>query len=346
MDPNGVLDVVIGLVLMYLALSVMCTVVNELIATIMALRAKSLAAGICQLIDNPNLLAAFYNHGMIDGTKGASAGGLGASPANHPSYLSGRVFAMALLGSLDPTKPLPAFADVEGSIRHLPDSNIRDVLLVHVVAAEKDLSSLRDGIATWFDQTMDRLGGSYKRKLKTISFVVGLVLAVGINADTVAVSRALWHDSALRDQMVKFASRQVASAPAASPAVVPGGTSTPATGSAAAPADLSASFKELRLAEEDVRPLPIGWSFGKKAPAHPVADKASPGAGAPVDAASAGDDGSRDSEIRILDIVIKAVGLVLTALALTLGAPFWFDVLSKFINLRGTGEKPARTLGS
>ena len=30
------------------------------------------------------------------------------------------------------------------------------------------------------------------------------------------------------------------------------------------------------------------------------------------------------------------------AAALSLGAPFWFDLLNKFINLRGAGQKPAR----
>ena len=34
--------------------------------------------------------------------------------------------------------------------------------------------------------------------------------------------------------------------------------------------------------------------------------------------------------------------LPLTALALSLGAPFWFDMLNKFINLRGAGDKPKR----
>ncbi len=33
---------------------------------------------------------------------------------------------------------------------------------------------------------------------------------------------------------------------------------------------------------------------------------------------------------------------MLTASALTLGAPFWFDTLQKFVNIRGAGAKPKR----
>jgi hypothetical protein len=39
----------------------------------------------------------------------------------------------------------------------------------------------------------------------------------------------------------------------------------------------------------------------------------------------------------------KTVGLILTAAALTLGAPFWFDVLGKVARVRSAGARPAVT---
>ena len=43
---------------------------------------------------------------------------------------------------------------------------------------------------------------------------------------------------------------------------------------------------------------------------------------------------------------VKALGVPLgdlyAALAATLGAPFWFDLLSKFINIRGAGAPPGK----
>jgi hypothetical protein len=41
-------------------------------------------------------------------------------------------------------------------------------------------------------------------------------------------------------------------------------------------------------------------------------------------------------------ILVKILGWLLTAAALTLGAPFWFDLLQKFVNIRGAGGKPRR----
>ncbi len=42
-------------------------------------------------------------------------------------------------------------------------------------------------------------------------------------------------------------------------------------------------------------------------------------------------------------ITFKILGLLLTAIALSLGAPFWFDTLSRFVNVRGSGPAPAKS---
>jgi len=45
-------------------------------------------------------------------------------------------------------------------------------------------------------------------------------------------------------------------------------------------------------------------------------------------------------------VALKALGLILTAAALTLGAPFWFDALGKIARLRSSGARPATTPAS
>ncbi|MBV8530972.1 MAG: hypothetical protein JO104_06615 [Candidatus Eremiobacteraeota bacterium] len=41
--------------------------------------------------------------------------------------------------------------------------------------------------------------------------------------------------------------------------------------------------------------------------------------------------------------VLKILGILLTAIALSLGAPFWFDTLSRFMNVRASGPPPAKS---
>ena len=180
MGNNAAIDVAISLVLMYLVISIMVTVVNEMLTTAIKLRASTLESSLKSIIDNSTLRADFYNHGLIAGTQDALKD-------QHVSYLSGQTFALAILGSLDPTKSIPGFADAKSAIETLPDTNIRDALLAQLTVADNDLQKLRDGIAGWFDSAMDRVSGVYKRNLKSISFAVGLVITLVLGADTIHV---------------------------------------------------------------------------------------------------------------------------------------------------------------
>lgn len=44
--------------------------------------------------------------------------------------------------------------------------------------------------------------------------------------------------------------------------------------------------------------------------------------------------------LQMLDVAIGLIGLNLTALAVSLGAPFWFDLLNKIMSIRAVGKSP------
>jgi hypothetical protein len=347
MFQNAFIDIAIGLVLMYLMLSLVCTVVNEFIATQLKLRAASLEAGLKQLLDDPVVRDAFYDHGLIDGvsnavtrgqetlsssfnslsskvaapidsvlaTMAAPAGLQGPPPAmgtaaviappaarttEHPAYISSDRFAKALIGSLDTSTPIPGLADIRGTIEKLPPSNMKDALLSSLTVAGTDLDRFRKDVATWFDDSMERLGGAYKRQLKWISLIIGLLLAIIVNADSFEVGYALWSDNALRAQMVEIAGP-----------IVTKGNQTP---DAKTVSDVAKSFDDATTA---LRPLPIGW---------------------PARAMPAWSDYGKAFWFWLT----KLSGWIMTGIALSFGAPFWFDLLSKLVNIRGAGDKPPR----
>lgn len=279
MNTNAVIDVGIGILLMYLLLSLVCTMVNELFSSVLALRAKTLETGLKSLIDNDQLLQEFQKHGIIAAQSAASGG--------KPSYLAGGAVAAALLDSLDPNKPLALVSEVVSAAQQLPASNVRDAILTAATTAGNDIDKLRASIATWFDDSMDRLSGVYKRYLHFLSLVVGIGLAVALNADTISVAGTLWQDSDLRGGVAAAAGKFDAS-------------------------NLSQSSQNLQQIETALRPFPLGWS-----------------------AAAVRDIG-------FWGVLSKFLGLAMTGLALSLGAPFWFDMLSRFVNLRAAGTKPDR----
>jgi hypothetical protein len=360
---SGFVDVAIGLIFMYLVLSLICTTVNELIATSLQWRAKSLQDTLTRMLDNDELRKAFYNSGLISNTTMASRGGKpgpGATSADdnnpgapakgnetdvagkpkdtdHPSYLDGRTFALALLDSLTATgagqkvlqdkavqagaspadaktaaalpKEFPTLDDIKRIVGDLPDSNIRDVLLANLSAGQQSIVELRNNVATWFDSAMDRLSGSYKRWLKVLSLIVGIGIAFVFNADTFSVGKALWGDEALRGQIVNAASGYVNDPPKA----VDCKNSDPQK-------QFDCNLNVLKQREALLRPFPIGW------PGDPlIAQLNDPKVSGWLFAGLA---------------ALKILGCLWTGLALSLGAPFWFDILQKFMNVRGAGTKP------
>jgi hypothetical protein len=371
---NPLIDIAIGLTLMYLVLSLVCTIVNEFIATKLKLRSKSLAAGLQELLDDPIVRNAFYDHGMISGTSKALEmcgqvslmGAVPASPATtvtaapnvtqaagpaaaagapatptlpaaptaetqpgqHPSYLSSETFVLALVGCLTGTRvaagaQVPTFAETQAVIEKLAPSKIKSALVASLIVAEGDFEKFRKSLTTWFDDSMERLSGAYKRHLKLISIVVGFAVALAINADTFAVGYALWSNPALRGQMVAVADKTVHDGltDAAKSRTSEADSQTPTF------SDVSSAVKK---ANTTLRPmLPLGWSVeqwleqGETSSAKPAAP--------------------RSQRLIVGSALLKVAGLFVTALALSLGAPFWFDVLSKVVNIRGAGVRPERS---
>jgi transposase-like protein len=346
MNINAALDVAMGLVLMYLVLSLFCTTINELITTAVSLRARTLKKTLQQLIDDPRLKTLFYDHGLIDGSKVAVSGGnkapsTPAVPSNapplaalspitatttpratrtgdawyafsHPSYLSGQTVASALTGSLmnyiNSDQPIPVdttFASLQAAVQQLKvDSNIRDAMTACLADANNNVDEFRKRVAAWFDNSMSRLSGSYTRNLQIVSFVVGLALAVGFNANTLRVADKLWNDHALGEVVTQIAGKFSASADPAKEAIA----LHPDCQSPDKDNNISQSISTMCALDESLRPLPLGWN----------------------------DKPYKDCEA----LAWAVLGWLITAVALMKGAPFWFDLLQKVMNFRATGDKP------
>jgi len=167
------------------------------------------------------------------------------------------------------------------------------------------LNLLHEHIEIWFNQSMERVSGWYKRKVQAVTIVVAIVVTAALNVDSVAIAQQLAKDVTLRSAIVAQAEQAAAQAPPV--AAVPG----PAGATATPVEDTSARIRKLTDTVTDLNALglPIGWP----------------------------DPAKRHDAAWIL---LKVMGLLLTAGAASLGAPFWFDVLNKFMSVRSAGKAP------
>ncbi len=285
MFGSSILDVAIGLTLVFMLTGVLCTAVMEAVSSALALRSKTLEEGLRYFLDDPHgkgLAAELYKHVQISGLSGSGK----------PSYIPAENFARALLDILFPRSAgdLPPTLDEARKIAEkMPKGRVQDFVLTLIGEAGNDVGKVRLAIESWFNAGMDRIAGIYKRTTQWIVLLVALLICLVANIDAVQIGNRLNSNSVLRSQLVAIAEKTVER---------PAGDVTKPGGVAASAADLKALDLNLGWSGESPGKEPATWAFR------------------------------------------KALGILIAALAASLGAPFWFDVLSKFINLRSAGAKP------
>lgn len=297
------LDVAIGLILVYGLLALIVSGLNEAIARAVSLRARFLEEGIRNLLNDPSgqgLAAGVLQHPLV---RGLQRNGAEADPesAKLPSYIPSRTFAAALFDTIAPPEESESRDLVQAaknSVSKVENEAVRRTLLTLLGNARQDLDGFRKGVEDWYDASMDRVSGWYKRRVQTILLVLSLLVALGLNADSFQVANTLWNNDAVRHAVVAEADQISRREPA------------------------QGTIKErLERTAQDVEKLeslklPIGWSGGDTDPRRPPDD--------------------------VLAWLMKFIGIALTGVAVSLGAPFWFDTLGKALRLRSTG-KPERS---
>jgi hypothetical protein len=358
---STILDVAIGMSLVYLLFSLICSAIGELIEGLVKNRAADLERGIRELLsdrDGSNSVTALYNHPLIyslfsgsyDEAKKTKWWRLGASDL--PSYIPSANFALALMdialpgtvaqvsGAAGATPASAASSPAEVIVNNppdpapaippqpaiLPNSHIsalrtavfasqnlnaktKQALVTLIDAAGKDVSKVRENIEGWFNSSMERVSGWYKRRSQVIIFCTALVAAVLVNVDSVVIINTLSTNPAVRDAVVAAAQNQAGK----------GGTpqnAIPADASAAKPCSNNSQSPDCKITESigqlKALGIPIGWTrepFDENERGYPR----TPGAW-----------------------LLKLTGFMITAFAACLGAPFWFDTLSKFITVRSS----------
>src|SRR5579859_884895 len=307
MFGSELLDVAIGMAFVFLLLSLICSSLNELLETRLRNRAGDLANGVKELLGrDTGLVEKLYNHGLIFGLyRGTYEEAL--KNKTLPSYIPSKNFATAVAAILgSDSGAIPSADDTRNSIVKIQNPQVRSALLTLFNNANNDLEAFRKGIESWFNSAMDRVSGWYKRRTQIIIFVLGFVIAVAMNVNSISLAQDLWVSKAKRDALVGAAQGYLQNHSAPSPS--PSGTPPPV--STLDPA-LQANIDQLQKAG-----IVVGWNrtlFQM----------------------------FRDTPLLWLAALL---GWFLTASAASLGAPFWFDLLSKIVVLRSTitpGQKSA-----
>lgn len=228
---------------------------------------------------------------------------------------------------LDDNQTLPpAIADTVRRIRDDIDdipAQLRLNLLALARRVQARAEGLEDGavklrqeVEEWFNQSMQRASGVYRRNSKGVAILLGILMAGLINVDTFHIIDRLSKDSALRSAIALSAEQRAEQLAIA----------TTTTNPALDAEQLEADLNSVKVAINDVLdtiPLPIGWG-------EEVLNEQIGNTGAT----------SQPALAQIVPYLRRTLGWVVSGIALSMGASFWFDLLGKVIRVRNTGGKP------
>jgi hypothetical protein len=332
---STIIDMAIGLSFVFLVLSLVASALSELIESFLKNRATDLERGIRELLNDTGagngLTRMLYEHPLISSLfKGVYQPG----SRRLPTYVPARNFALALMDTVLPATAgevpnggtagatnaetaagagaAPAgLASFRQAIANVPDPKMRTALFALTDAAANDAERLRQNIEAWFNSSMDRVSGWYKRRSHWILFGIGFANALLVGAGAIDIAARLATDRTMRDVIAGQAIEAARQASATAQKPQDSSTTVPKDPNEALAAELN-TFTAAGVFTG--KPLPLRWwklLRGQPAPA---------------------DQGRNPLLIVFLDLV----GCLITACAVSLGAPFWFDLLNKFVVVRST----------
>lgn len=397
MTGSVALDVVIGLVFVYLLYSLFATLVAEIVATNLMLRARNLKEAINRMVNDEDdddgsgfprfmelfnvfpknyvndLIQNFYNHQEVKY--------LGRKANLNPSVIKAANFAKVIIdrikavgeGDTELEKirsglerlclPEGDAGYVEGAKRILGRNTAAYIQSIWQ-DGEEDLKVFKASIENWFDRTMEQTTEWYKQRMQKILLIIGFGLAWIFNVDTFGLVKTLSVDKDARAQMVQMASAYIENNTYQKYALLTAdslrisGDSTLVLDSASRVliTDYNARLDSLmqinHVLNTDVSSANAVLGLGSWLPDSMALDKRGQVLFPDWVIVSVAKDIIKPKEQNEAFVTVstgqkwqylfgllfgwpRLLGYLITALAISLGAPFWFDILNKLMRLRG-----------
>ena len=213
-------------------------------------------------------------------------------------------------------------------IKQIESQNLRNSLATVMYSADS-MEAARQNLETWYSNSMSRASANYKARMKGLSVVVALVLALALNIDTLNIARTLWEDPARRDQISSQLDYSVQSGELQSQVnvVQPGGDDEFRANQAepvneledalGTGVDIANQLQDI----EDLR-LPIGWTVQNVGEAPEMLSDLN-------NLWNYFPENNPEGWLGLL--AAKFLGIAATVIAAAQGAPFWFGIVNRLL---------------
>ncbi|PHN05322.1 hypothetical protein [Flavilitoribacter nigricans] len=291
--------------------------------------------------DDPKSSRPTTERGVIEGEKDLDPESFSAekAPSTHP-VIKKKLQRDKLLANLsDPELQANLTTILQPTLSEIK-STPKERLILQPVVSAKEQQKAKVEFKQKYDDMMARVTGWYKRRVQFVLLVIGMILAIGMDADAIRIYDYLQANPSERIAVVEQANTFLENYTSAESftGIIPKDSNR---------LD-SLADRAAKLLETEFRPLDgfLGWKCREKTSSRRLTEIRQA-----TEAGEAGISHSR-TEIECGEFTVtlaaisneitarRMVGWIITALAISLGANFWFDLLKLLINIRNAGKKP------
>jgi hypothetical protein len=316
------LDLVIGLVFIYFLLSLICVSLQELKATWKKERSQNLKKWILDTFNGKDATGGLgdmiWNNIQIDGL---------TQTGREASYIPKEVFVSAVLDEIyygsddsytkkcencdkevknDQRKDPYDFYTLLDAINNpaicIPKPMQRVLRQIHA-ESHQNLETFRMRLERWFEMAMDRNSGTYKKKAQSFTFIAAIFVTIILNVDSIKLASHFYDNPEDAKRIADQAELYIENNKMLPP--------SQSKDTKEAISQIKSDIKKIQELK-----LPIGWEdanwevFNEK------------------------------PRVVFSSLITTTTGWIITILAVSLGAPFWFETLNKLVNLRAAGKIP------
>lgn len=264
---------------------------------------------------------------------------------SNPSYIPAQNFALALLEQfklnadgtydyslIDMNKIRAKLLDDKLAIAIGIDGSVRKILTEFFERAQGDLQNFQRQIEDYYNAAMDRGAGIYIRNTKKTILAISFIITIVLNVDSIHISKTLWGNPDALKQTADNIQQTVKNI-------------SPDSSGNFHLAEIKFQNNQVVITKDSVvkreTKMLNGMINGTDTLVHHIQQSVIylKSSGIPIGWTS--NNVPHGSWLEFLwGLFIKIIGISFTAFALLLGAPFWFDLINKIVNLRGAGKKP------
>jgi hypothetical protein len=199
MSFSTILDVAIGMVLIYYVLSLIVSYITTEISKFTEMRAKDLERVLRRRIQDPATFDKLMTHPMVKNLQPIRVNLLGKEWEAKVNDIPAATFSATVMDILAPETPdQDKMAQLRAAVQGLPEGEIKRSMLTMVSSTATDIQTARAEVEKWYDDIMKSVTDLYKQHARRIAIICALVVSIAVDADSLTMVKQLWNQPTLR----------------------------------------------------------------------------------------------------------------------------------------------------